>query len=245
MIRAVTFDFWNTLFKDTPKLAEKRRMLRIQYITEFTKLDLDTVVHHDLHHGVAEAFDFTYRLFFNTYEKEHRTFTSKELLNIILAKLNVKLSPRSFSLLKKQVEEANLAMPPIIVENIKPVLAMLPKNYKLGIVSDTGYSSGRVLRVLMKREGIFKFFSAFSFSGEAEYSKPHRTAFENVLRILNVKPRETVHIGDLEQTDIKGAKALGMKTILFIGANDKYKESTTADYVLEDYRELPELLATI
>jgi len=52
---------------------------------------------------------------------------------------------------------------------------------------------------------------------ELGVSKPHRKAFETVLKATDARPERSWHVGDIMKTDIKGAKALGMHAILFTG----------------------------
>ena len=51
-----------------------------------------------------------------------------------------------------------------------------------------------------------------------------------------------IHIGDREEKDIKGAKALGMSTILFTGFRDNYKAITTADVIASSWDEIKRML---
>ena len=60
-----------------------------------------------------------------------------------------------------------------------------------------------------------------------------------ILHDLNIGPEEAVHIGDLEHTDIAGAKRIGMKAIKFIGANHLATRESMADVVIDDMAELP------
>jgi len=57
------------------------------------------------------------------------------------------------------------------------------------------------------------FFGCTVFSDEVGYNKPHRIMFETALKVLGGKPSKGLHIGDLLQTDIAGAKAVGMKAV--------------------------------
>jgi FMN phosphatase YigB (HAD superfamily) len=41
-----------------------------------------------------------------------------------------------------------------------------------------------------------------------------------------------------EYSDIVGAKSAGMKAILFTGINKKYRDTKTADFVIDSYSEL-------
>ncbi len=113
---------------------------------------------------------------------------------------------------------------------------------KVGLISDTGYTPGRTLRKILANHGIERHFHAFSFSNETGYLKPNPQTFHAILEQLNVPPEEAVHIGDLEETDIAGAKAVGMKAIKYIGSNPEAVRESIADAVIEDLRELEKLL---
>ena len=55
-----------------------------------------------------------------------------------------------------------------------------------------------------------------------------------------------MHIGDLEPTDVAGAKNVGAASALFAGDNDRFLGKTTADYTFTRWREfiiaLPDIL---
>ena len=52
-----------------------------------------------------------------------------------------------------------------------------------------------------------------------------------------------VHIGDRDHNDIKGPQALGMKAVLFTGARDNDKNSTSADAICDNHGTLPAAIA--
>ena len=97
-----------------------------------------------------------------------------------------------------------------ILENI---LEKLSKKYKLGLISDTGQTSGRILREILKKDGIYDYFLVHSFSDEMGVSKPNKKIFEMTLKKLCSLPANTVHIGDNIATDICGAINYGLKAI--------------------------------
>ena len=115
---------------------------------------------------------------------------------------------------------AILYNPPKLNDGIKDALEALEKDFKLAIVSDTGFSPGKTLRSLLNTESILHFFSAFSFSDETGFSKPSPESFNFAIRQFdggNITPQECIHIGDNARTDISGAKQLGMRAIHYTG----------------------------
>ena len=62
------------------------------------------------------------------------------------------------------------------------------------------------------------------------------------MKQLGTEPEETVHVGDNEFTDIAGAVAAGMRTVIFKGAIEREVSFTEADYVANDWKELREIL---
>lgn len=89
----------------------------------------------------------------------------------------------------------------------------LSTRYRMGIIFDAGITPGSVLRKVLDRHRILEFFTSTVFSDEIGFNKPHRVMFETALRELGARPSEAVHVGDLLETDIAGAKAMGMKAI--------------------------------
>jgi putative hydrolase of the HAD superfamily len=118
---------------------------------------------------------------------------------------------------EKAFSECLLEFPPNLITGVRDALELLKPDYKLAIVSDTGFSPGKVLRQLMINENVFDYFSYFSFSDETGVSKPDPLAFSTVIEACGIAPENCAHIGDIESTDIAGAKNLGMKAIRFTG----------------------------
>jgi len=85
-----------------------------------------------------------------------------------------------------------------------------------------------------------------AFSDEVGVAKPQAAMFETAARGLGVNPSELLHIGDLEPTDIEGARAIGAKAALFGGENPKYVGATQADHTFVTWPDfvgaLPEIL---
>ena len=76
--------------------------------------------------------------------------------------------------------------------------------------------------------------------------KPNAAMFEEALERLGTSAEETAMIGDRLGTDIKGAKAAGMQTVLVLSGVSERDEIDSSgikpDYVLEDIREVSKKL---
>ncbi len=68
--------------------------------------------------------------------------------------------------------------------------------------------------------------------------------FSKALEKLKVNPPEAMHIGDLLETDIAGANAIGMKTVWFNWKNKSKKSKTNVlpDYEIDKLSQLLQIL---
>ncbi|RMF80033.1 MAG: HAD family hydrolase [Chloroflexi bacterium] len=67
----------------------------------------------------------------------------------------------------------------------------------------------------MRAHGLIDFFPMCRFSAaDIGLLKPHPDAFHKVLECIGIEPHEAVFVGDSPDTDIAGAQAAGMKSIL-------------------------------
>ena len=115
--------------------------------------------------------------------------------------------------------------------DVVPALRILRKRYRLGCVTD-----GHPLRQQRKIEalGLSAMVDAIVITDELggiEYRKPHPLGFIRCCEKLQVSLSECVVVGDSLQRDVKGARNLGMLTVLL-----RRNDSTTDT----DDPELPE-----
>jgi putative hydrolase of the HAD superfamily len=130
------------------------------------------------------------------------------------------------------------------MENAKKEIENLSKKYKLAVISDTGFTPGRVLRTVLQINGLLNYFDVFVFSDEFGKSKPHRETFMHVADILNIKPDEMVHIGDNERTDVGGALSTGMKAILFTKGKEPNGTFTKANAIMKNWEEVESIISS-
>ncbi len=69
-------------------------------------------------------------------------------------------------------------------------------------------------RDLVDSLGLGKYLKSITISGLVGYSKPHPEIFRLTLRELGVRPDETVHVGDVYESDVVGAANAGIQGIL-------------------------------
>ncbi|MBW1848905.1 MAG: HAD family hydrolase [Deltaproteobacteria bacterium] len=104
-----------------------------------------------------------------------------------------------------------------ILPGVPKALSILnEKGFQLAVVSNSDGSVEKGLSDL----GLSQHFHAIIDSQVIGYEKPDPRIFEHALAICNADPDRTVHIGDMYDTDILGAKAAGIHSILLDPYND-------------------------
>jgi putative hydrolase of the HAD superfamily len=237
-IKAISFDFWNTLFAEQPggyayyKSRRHSLLARAIYpFGEFSDEQIQFACHAEAKHH--------HRL----WSEEHRTPGARARLDVILSNLGVRLEEETSAALAVAFEEGILEQPPVLIDGAKELLNRLRRRYPIGIISDTGFSPGRVLRKVLDQNDLLGAFDSFVFSDEAGRSKPHPQVFEETTRRLQAAPEQTIHIGDLEPTDVAGARNAGFLAVRFVGVTPMSRgEKTSADRVISRLDELSDLL---
>jgi len=236
MLRAVTFDFWSTLFVDSR--GREREQLRGALLEDALLAAGHTVSSEQLWAGLSAAWDH----FDIVWAGEHRTPPCAELVDAILATLRVQLPEEALALLVERFERLVLEVPPEPMPGAVYTVPLLADRFRLAVICDTGYSPGSVLRQLLDKHDLLGYFEYTYFSNEHGISKPDVRAFLHVLEELDVRPTESAHVGDIQRTDVAGAQAAGMSAVHFVGANNKDVAHSTADVVVSHFEDLPRAL---
>ena len=244
MIKAVTFDLWDTIVyddTDEPKRAaqglrskrDERRHLVWQALERIAPVDRAAV---DIAYDVADA------AFNKVWHEQHITWTIAERLKVVLDGLGRGLPEDDFEAVVEAHEVMEVEIYPEAIEGVGEALEALSKRYKLCIVSDTIVTPGTGLRALLGKHGLADYFSGFAFSDEVGRSKPHRAMFEAAARQLGVEFFQMIHVGDRDHNDVKGPQALGAKAVLFTASRDNDKANTSADAICERHADLPAIV---
>lgn len=234
-VRAITFDFWRTLFSDRVEPVE-RRHIRIDALCRATgaapesaKRALLTSEMEFLHHHI----------------REQRTLGPLDAVRIVARELGVAIADDVAHELAEVFGSAILGFPPGPIADGLNAVRAAAQRFPVGIISDAGISPGKSLRTILDRNGFTPHFRHMAFSDEVGAAKPQALMFETAANGLGVQASELLHIGDLEGTDIQGAKRLGARAALFVGDHDRYRNNTTADYIVESWAHFMELISSI
>jgi putative hydrolase of the HAD superfamily len=239
-VNTLTFDFWNTLYSFDADMWEEVGPQRTKVLRDLLAGG-----------GVSpsdEEVETVYRDGFHAYMaawESGRHFGAVEEVAYFLDRFG--LSPASLGaevidLAVRGVEEASRLGRLSLVEGVAETIPRLAEaGYKLGLISDTSLTPGRILKEFMAADDLLQYFSALTFSDETGFTKPDRRMFLRTLAALDAEPAGAAHVGDTPRTDIAGAKSLDMVAIRCAAVMD-HPESPEADFVIRDHREIPAIL---
>src|SRR3972149_780623 len=101
------------------------------------------------------------------------------------------------------------------------------QGFKLGIITNTVTSREEHVRTALRKIDVEKYFDVIITSVDVEHEKPDERIFMTALRMLNVKPKDAVMVGNRVSADIVGGNRMGMETIL-LKWNKRYPEKITS-----------------
>lgn len=213
MLRAVTFDLWQTLILDTPEGLRRARADRVCGIREVLAREGIGVE--------AGAVDRAYDAVGVRLEEiwaTRRDVGPRGQVRLLLESLGVDGAVPAAGELMDALDDAYclpiLSALPVPNAGARDVLrALHARGLRLGLVCNTGRAPGRMLRRVLDRLGLLPYLSVLSFSDEVGLRKPHPEIFHRTLAGLGVVPAEAAHIGDDPATDVAGARAAGMRAI--------------------------------
>lgn len=240
-MRAVTFDFWDTIVAATVGSGDGMRRLQIERFAEIAAEAGSPVAAAEL----EEAFDANWARFEERWVANTGQYTPADSVDFIAHRVEVELVGDLRRRLIDGFTTVGSRVPLQTGAGIEEALgALRAAGVRLGIVCDVGLTSAPTLRERLDELGLLRMFDAWSFSDETGWFKPAPEAFIRALEGLGVDdPSSAVHVGDNRRTDVAGALALGMVAVRFTGFHDRSPETgPEAHHVIDDHRTLPRLL---
>ncbi len=249
----ITFDFWDTLFLDDSD-EPKRKAAGLPSKHDARRHLVHTYLENNL---ASSSFTFSaVEAAYNQADAEFRvqwkekwtTWTVATRLGRVFDHLGVKPEGSSWDELVLAHEQMEYQVPPDILPGVDIMLKELSATFTLGIISDTIFSPGRTLKLLLKDNGLLSFFKVFVFSDERSYCKPDPRVFQDAAKEAGVPIQALIHIGDREHNDVLGPLKVGARAILTTVAqtpltlNSLKDHGTKAQAVCHHYRELPKIL---
>jgi putative hydrolase of the HAD superfamily len=215
-IRAVTFDFWRTLYQDPPEVHRERVRLRVRYAVDFLRSQGANVTDS----GVELALELLSR-HVQDLSAHHNTGVSAEELGRTLARtVNAPLDLADAERLGELISWAGREEPPRPLPRAVEAVSAVAKALPVGLICDTGLTLGRDLYAVLEADGLAGLFAHFTFSDQTGTTKPMTRQFHHTLLRLGVRPAEAVHVGDTEGKDVAGAHLAGMRAIRIVAECD-------------------------
>ena len=140
--------------------------------------------------------------------------TEKQVLNIISQNLKINKSK-----LRKWIIKAYKNNVFLNKELLRKAKELKKRGYKIAILSDQWHFS----RIALMPKSLTKHFSPVVVSCEVGMRKPNPKIYGLILEKLNTMPEECLFI-DNQEWNIKPARKLGMKAILFKNNKQLFKE---------------------
>lgn len=231
MIKAISFDFYNTLVKFWPPLDEIQQSACAELGINVSKSGIDQGYsvadvyfnQENANGSIALRTDGERLEFFSKYEQ------------IILENAGVPVSLD----LARQIWTLAIS----VSKDFTPFADVIPaletlkaQGYRLGVISNLR----RDMRELCNKLGLAESLDFFISSEDAGAEKPHSPIFLAALDQMSAEPGETVHVGDQYCADVLGARAVGMHTVLIDRGG--WNETVGDCPKISDLHQLAELL---
>jgi putative hydrolase of the HAD superfamily len=236
---AILFDLGNTLVTRTVK--EKNLMLKA-----LEKIDLKakSIISEDDEPSLGRLSSIYVKLY-RDMDYFRETFLIEIpidvwLNNLLIQTYNERIATSIMDFAKETVIEARSSFVKTF-DKVVNMLKELKKDYQLGIISNV--SSEEVVYQIVSDLNIDRFFEVIITSAGFGVRKPYPGIFYYALRGLGVEKIDSViFVGDSMIHDIKGAKKLGMKTILISNYKEKPKE---ADITIDEVRKVIDVIPNL
>ncbi len=209
-VKAITFDLWGTIFhlKDPQEKIERRRAMILQALRE-SGLQIDVP-------ELRAAYRATARIIEESVGKERRDLGPPGRWAILTGQLGLAADVVPYERIAPAYEDLTLEFIPALLPGVAATIERLQKAYQLGLICNTGYTGGKVLREVLKHHGLHDYFKILVFSNEFGWLKPEPSIFHHTLSHLGATPAEAAHVGDLEELDVNGALAAGMYAVRYL-----------------------------
>ena len=221
-IKFVTFDVGGTLSR-----GKLDRRLYQQRVVEYLKLQNFEVSPKDFSKATGKALAELASLRSNMLEMKFDDFCLEILKNLRIAP--------SGDLLKHMWVLYLGCFPQRAQVGAKWVLEKLSGSYGLAVISN---SMSQAPKLFLESSGLIRHFRTVVTSGDVGYRKPHPLIFRRALDELGAEPAETVHVGNLLEEDVRGAKGIGMHSV-FITAQTIEGADVEPDLAVSSLREVP------
>ena len=125
------------------------------------------------------------------------------------------------------------------IDGAKQLVQNLSKHYQLGLITN---SSKEIQMKKIDAINIEDHLEFLIFSEEVGSRKPDEEIFRSALNYINSKPKNCLYVGDSYESDVIGAKNIGMQTCWFNKENRYKTEKQLHDVEITELSQLTQLL---
>ena len=220
MIKAVLFDLDNTLID----------------FSKMKRLSCGAAIDSMIGAGLNIKHDDGLKLIYELYGKHG--MEEKRIFQKLLIKLNKKIDYKILAagIVAYRRVRTGLLEPYPNVESV--LLKLKSKGLKLAIVTDAPRLKAWIRLESMKLSNYFDVVVTFE---DTKQHKPSKLPFKAALKQLGLKPEQCLMVGDWPERDIKGAKAVGMRTCFARYGNSRAKK-VNADYEIKNIKEVLDIV---
>lgn len=233
VLRAITLDLWGTIFspKDAEEKIERRRAMLLEALLE-AGCEVDAA-------ALRQAYRAASQIIVDNIGKELKDLGPAGRWAVLTQQLGLRPDVIPYSRVAPAYEDLTLEFLPPLMPAVAGAIDRLHQRYRLGLICNTGYTGGAILREVLRRHGLDKYFGALVFSNEFGWLKPDRRIFDHTLHQLAVEASLAAHVGDLEKLDVDGARAAGLIAVRYVPDGPA---PTRADLVFHHWDEFEDRL---
>ena len=236
-LRAVTLDLWGTILDPRDpagKIDRRREMLIAAICAAGHECSLDQL---------RAGFRAAQRVIDEAITRDRRDIGPPGRWEELMRQLGFPPESVPFEKVVQAYEELTLEFLPPLLDGVAVAIERLAGRYPLGLICNTGYTGGRVLRQVLDRHGLARYFRVLTFSNEFGWLKPDPRIFHHTLDQLGAPPNRALHVGDMEELDVDGARAAGMYSARYLPEGDNDGAITSdADLLFFDWAEFYDLV---
>jgi putative hydrolase of the HAD superfamily len=208
-VEAIVFDLWGTLMSERRELFRERAALRFEGVRPVLErydieVDLDrfTRTHLESNRIIGQM------------QNAGRDITAEERARHVVYQFAPhaadRLDDRDLETFVEAYSGAIVETPPVLLDGAAAALReSRSRGLRVGLISNTGVSSGRHLRRVFQGAGILGQFDSLVFSDEHGHAKPHRALFDHAADELGVEASSAVFVGDTPRFDVGPPRRYG------------------------------------
>lgn len=176
--------------------------------------------------------------------EEYREFPNRKRFIMMLENMKLPLNEKTGRLADEMVIAHMDGLSRCIefpAENKRTLQIVKEKSYRTAIVSNFDYAP--TAYALIDKYDIRKFFEEIVISEEVGWRKPKDIIFIRALELLKIEPEDALFVGDNYGADVRGAKAVGIRTVWLNKNRASEQGVPEPDYTIEKLPQLNDILS--